>query len=186
MILRTLTPFLSLIIAILLYFFLIQPQYVDVVMLKGNVEEYDNATAQYQEFTRKLDNKLAKKMDRLVLDNERLDIFIPNSIDSIQLLVDLEAMAGQQKMLFGNVSIDEGDVDFSNTNSENEQVSAELATSDISFEVVGSYEQFKNFIHDLERSLTVFEIVNIKFVSVENSMFGQYAVTVRTFALPKS
>lgn len=184
MILRTLTPFLSLIIAVLLFFFVIQPQYTEITTIQSDTNEYVKATEGYQEFTRVLDEKLMEKQSRSTLDNERLDAFVPSTIEPTQLLVDLEAMAGRHNLLFGNISVDESDVDFSKAGEK--QVSSELTTADISFEVIGSYGQLKGFLGDLERSITLFEVVNLKFTVSEETLFGQYAITVRTYALPKS
>ena len=151
----------------------------------NDVTEYQNATAEYHHFMSLLDEKLAQKTNRAsaALDNERLDSFVPDSIDTTKLLVDLEGISNTHHMLFGNVAVDEGDAQVGASNT-GVSLGSELATADISFEVVGSYEQFKNFIRDIEHSLTLFEITKISFTSREDGVFGQYAVTVRAYALP--
>lgn len=184
MIFRTLTPFLSLIIAVLLGIFVIQPQLGEITTLQAEVSEYENAIAKYQEFTGKLDQKLAKKSKLDALENEQLDAFVFDKIDVTQLLVDIEAIAGQYHLLFGNIDVKEDGTDFKK-NAE-AQPSAELSTADISFEVIGSYDQFKSFMMDMERSLTLFEVTKIDFENTKDGLFQQYKVTVRVYALPKS
>ncbi len=186
MILRTLTPFLSLIIAGILFIFVIQPQYIAVVSLRNEVDEYNNATEKYNDFMRKLEEKLAAKGSRSALDNERLDTFVFDQIDTVQLLVDLEAMAKKKNLLFGNIEVNQGDVDMKNVTDDARTVGSELETADLTFEVVGTYEQFKSFLADVEQSLTLFEVIKLELISTEESLFQQFAVTVRVYALPKS
>lgn len=186
MILRTLTPFLSIIIAVLLFMFVVQPQYIEVVALQQEAEEYKSATERYQNFTKQLDEKLAKKSSRSALENERLDTLVLDEIDNVQLLVDLETMAKRQNLLFGNIGVEEGDEALRKVTDSTTATGEELITSDISFEVVGTYEQFKEFLREIEGSLTLFEVVKIELNSPEESMFQQFALTVRVYALPKS
>lgn len=186
MILRTLTPFLSLVIAIILFIFVIQPQYIEIVSLNSEVNEYVSATEKYQQFTAKLEEKLATKGSRSALENERLDTLVLEEIDATQLLVDLEVLAKQRNLLFGNVEISAGDIDVKKISNDADASGGELTTVDLSFEIVGTYEQFKNFLSDVERSLTLFEVVKMELVSTEESLFQQFAITVRVYALPKS
>ena len=186
MILRTLTPFLSLVIAIILFIFVIQPQYIEIVSLNSEVNEYVSATEKYQQFTAKLEEKLATKGSRSALENERLDTLVLEEIDATQLLVDLEVLAKQRNLLFGNVEISAGDIDVKKISNDADASGGELTTVDLSFEIVGTYEQFKNFLSDVERSLTLFEVVKMELVSAEESLFQQFAITVRVYALPKS
>src|SRR3989344_5405340 len=58
----------------------------------------------------------------------------------------------------------------------------DFITTDISFDVIGSYEQFRSFLRQLESSLVMLEIVDLKFTSGEGFL-QQYSFTLRHHAL---
>lgn len=184
---RTLTPVLSIIIAVLLFVFFTQTQFAEIGAIQKEIEEYASATEQYNTFSALLQQKLSTKTNQSVYDSERLDTLIPATLDSARLIVDLEKITQNNSLLFGNVTV-EGDDSVAvrgSSNSESE-VTEELDTVDVSFEVIGTYVQFKNFLRDLERSLTLFEVIDLKYSVTEDSPFQQFALTVRSYGLPKS
>ncbi len=187
MISRTLTPILSLVIALILFVFFVRPQYAEVITIQSEIDEYQKAIAQYAEFTNKLEAKIAAKEGRSALQNEQLDQLVPNEIDDAQALVDIEALAQRYNLLFGNTSVETGDTELkrkSDPATMSEEGGDELRTADISFGVIGTYDQFKSFLADLEKSLSLYEVTQISFNTGESS-FQQFEVTVRVYALPK-
>jgi Tfp pilus assembly protein PilO len=187
---RTVTPIVSIILAILLFMFFVQPQYDEVKGLRKDRDDYREATTQYDAFNKKLQDKINQKNDFSMSDKERLEEFMPNDLDSSELLVKLEQIVKRHNMLFGNIKADdgagkellgrvpqEGDESEENANTE------ELVSLDISFSVIGTYTQFKDLLVDLESSLTLFEIIDIKLDEGGETQFQQYAITVRAFAL---
>lgn len=183
---RTLTPILSLLIAVFLYTLFTQPMYDQVVALEQEVAEYKRATEQYQVFSAELQEKISIKENRSAYDSERLDMLVPEEVNDVRLLVDLEAMAESQNLLFGNIAIDSGDTELSGQSSNEAKVQAqdELRTTDITFEVVGTYEQFKNLLRNIENSLQLLEVTNVGF-AVTEGLFQQFTITVRAYAFPK-
>ena len=186
---RTLTPVFSIIIAVLLYFFFISPEYEEIKKIKEDTANYARAVNSYNDFYAKVDAKLAAKRNQSPAVVERINKFIPPDLDVAQNITDLEQMAKTQGMLFGNISseVSYGDLVRGNSNqnsSGNGTGSQELQIADITFDVIGTYEQFKAFLLDVESSLSLFEITEIKF-SASSAVFEQFTVSVRTYALPK-
>lgn len=188
MISRTLTPILSIIVAVMIAYFFILPKYETTQLVRAEIQEYETAVEKYNEFSNKLDEKLAIKTERPAIDNEHLDTLVPSEIDDTQLLVDLETLVTKQTMLFGNISI-KGNTTIYQQGSEadtssGQQISRQLVSLDISFDVIGSYEQFQLFLSELERSRTLYEVVSLSYTPSE-SAFQQFSLTVRVYALPK-
>jgi len=187
---KSITPTLSIVASIILFVFFTQPLYQEVREINAEIQDYTKTTNDYEIFNAELSALLSQKNTIRVADRERLDRIIPNALDNTRTLVDLEAMASSHNLLFGNVDVKVGQPkSFTGTNSNNSvaqfQPNQLMVTSDISFDVIGSYEQFKNFIRTIEGSLTFMEVKEISFSSSEG-MFQQYSVTVQTYALPKS
>lgn len=184
---RTLTPVLSIIIAVLLFVFFTQTQFTEIKALQKETEEYASASAQAGAFRALLQQKLSIKNNQSVYDSERLETLIPGTLDSTRILIDLEKITQNNNLLFGNIKVKGGDTVVSaDTNTNESEITEELDVVDVSFEVIGTYEQFKNFLRDLERSLTLFEVIDLKYSVIENSPFQQFALTVRSYGLPKS
>ncbi len=185
---RTLTPISSILIALLLGIFFIQPEYTKVLDTQREIDEYQSAIEQYASFSALLEQKLTEKQNRSVNENEQLDLLVPEVVNSAQLLVDLEYMAESHSMLFGNILVTGGKTALTNQSTSGtvkEESRDELYTVDISFEVIGTYEQFKSYLRDIESSATLFEVTKITFAPTED-MFQQFSVTVRIHTLNES
>lgn len=184
---RSLTPILSLVISVLLVAFFVMPQYTEIQSIQQEIDKHTDAIAKYDEFTSTLAKKLEIKTSRSAAQNEQLDKLVPESIDDTKLLVDLEALAQSHNLLFGNTEILKSDMELKHKKDAPDAVveeSDELDTVDISFDVLGTYDQFKQFILDVERSSTLFEVTKISFDS-SNSPYQQISLTVRVYALPE-
>ena len=189
--LRTVTPIVSILLAILLFLFFIQPQYEVAKGLRKDRDDYRDAAKQYAVFDQKLQVKIKQKSDFNMSDKERLEEFMPSELDSSVLLVKLEHLAKQHNMLFGNIKADDdagkellGRAKQTDGKTEEAAHNEELVSLDINFSVIGTYAQFKDFLADIEGSLTLFEIIDIKLAEGGETQFQQYSLTVRSFALP--
>lgn len=188
---KSLIPTLSITIAIVLFIFVSQPQFATISTLNQEISAYKDTTKRYQEFNAELSALMSTKNNIRISDRERIDTMIPTSIDNTRLLVDIEAMAKRNSLLFGNITIETGannfDIKKSNENVSDTQASnhSTLVTNDISFEVIGTYEQFKSFLSEIESSLTLMEVIKIS-LKAQNGTFQKYAITVQTYALPNT
>ena len=184
----TLTPILSIVVAILAYLFYTQPEYDKVLALKDNIAKHEEAVSKYTEFNSEM-SRLQTKMNGISQsDKERLQLLIPTKIDTTHLLVDLEKIAEESGVLFGNVEAEEEqhareltDEELFNSSSID---TTTLTSTDISFAIIGNYEQFKGFLKKLEGSLPLFEITEISLETSEET-FQQFEVSIRAFAIPE-
>ena len=187
MIARTLSPFLSIIVAIVLFVFFIKPTYYETNALRDDAREYREAASSYIEFTEILKQKIEEK-EKFTSGEKKLNLLIPEEIDSTQLLVDLKSLANRNGLLFGNIVVVEGEALDMEEEDEDSVIDerARLVPTDISFELIGTYSQFKSFLEDLESSQVLFEVTSLAFDTAEQKMFQQFSFTVRTYALPSS
>ena len=187
MIARTLSPFLSIIVAIVLFVFFIKPTYYETNALRDDAREYREAASSYIEFTEILKQKIEEK-EKFTSGEKKLNLLIPEEIDSTQLLVDLKSLANRNGLLFGNIVVVEGEALGVEEGDEDSVIDARarLVPTDISFELIGTYSQSKSFLEDLESSQVLFEVTALTFDTTEQKMFQQFSFTVRTYALPSS
>lgn len=187
---RTLTPALSIIAAVAIYFLFIKPQYADIQLVNQERASYEQAAQDYANFTHKIDALEARRNAVSLVERDRLDQFLPASLDAAQSFVDLQAAAQRANLLFGNVALGED----TSTNGAQPAVQydefgnpvsapAEPVYADLSFAVIGTYDQFKAFLTEIEKSLTLFEVTKIE-AEASHGQLMQFDMTVRTYAMP--
>lgn len=182
---RTITPFLSIVIAVLLLFFFTQPQYDNIQVVQKEIDEYSSATEKYKEFSTKLEEKLNSIQTYSLVQNSRLARLAPQDLDEAKLLVDIEDIVKRQNMLFGNIDVETRTIESNEGPDAIVSEETELITVDVTFEAIGTYEQFKSLLRSLEQSLTLLEVTEISFSVIEDSPFQQYGLTVRAFGIPQ-
>jgi len=183
---RTITPILSIAIALFVFFFFVQPRLDTIKLLRAEAQQYEDAVERATELNALLSNLITQKNSINQVNQERLNALIPTEIDEVRLLVDLNEIARSHNMLIGNIQVDQGD---SNNSAETESENGGIVDienfvhSDISFGLIGTYEQFKEMLRDIEQSLIRMEVINITFNAGEGTL-QQFDVTVRAYALP--
>lgn len=190
---RATTPIFSIVIAILIFFFVIQPKFDEIKLLRTETDEYNAATAQYAAFNAKVQELILKRDSVKISDRDRLDLLIPEKINDTRLLVDVEAIAKKNNVFLVGVETSNDNIDPSSltaANSEGQteneiESSNDLLTSEITFTLIGEYFDFKNFLRDIETSITLMHITKIH-VAGNSEKFKLFNVTVRTYALPDS
>ena len=185
---RTVTPILSAIIAILIFVFFTKPEYEKITALKETKESYVDTIKKYEKFNTDLNNLISKKNDIPESDRDRINEFVPSQIDTALLIVKLEKLSKDNGLLFGNIKANDGADKKLTANDPNKDGSAdasELVSADISFDVIGTYPQFKNLLKSIESSLTLVEVTRISLNSKADTQFSQYSLTVRVYGLGK-
>jgi Tfp pilus assembly protein PilO len=183
---RTVTPIFSIIIALVVFFFYTKPMFAEIKATQSETAEFAEAVSRAEELNAELSNKLSKIRAFNAESLDRLDVLVPPSINEVKVLTDLSEIARSRNMLFGNISVENSDVAVGDVvkSSGTQSVSYEdIANTDIAFSLIGTYDQFKAFLADVEQSLVMMEVTNITF-NVGEGDLQQYELSVRLFALP--
>jgi large-conductance mechanosensitive channel len=184
---RTITPIFSIIIALLIFFFYAKPEFAVIKSTQGEAEQYNDAAATAAALNSELNALVNKKRSFSAGDLARLDALVPADINEVKILTDLNEIARTHNMLFGNIDVKNSDTEVSSANqaeAPGQKVAyTDFVTSDITFSLIGTYEQFKAFLADVEKSLVLLEVLDIEFTAGEGNL-QQYTLTVRSFSLP--
>ena len=112
--------------------------------------------------------KLSENLERLISQyNERkndiasLSKAIPNGQNVSELLVNLEAIASENGLIFNSVNFKPKDL---------KAVSVKTLMAEI--KVVGSYPAFLNYLKAIETSLRIFDVVSVSFSGVNPGQIG--------------
>lgn len=189
---KSLTPTLSILAALILFFLFTKPQYAEIQMTLNEIGQYEAAIEDYKNYNATLETRLAEKNAVQTADRVRLDTLVPQVIDVPRTLIEIEDIARKNQMLFGNLTIVDSTTSGGSsetliqnpdgTYGSSETPSREYIRKRISFEVIGTYGQFKSFLRMIESNLTLMEVVEMS-LGTGTDTFQQYAVTVEIYAL---
>lgn len=181
---RTLIPIISIVIAITIFFAFVRPLFSDVRIIQDEIVRIEEQLSKKTDLTEEVQSLLAVKKSHSATNIERLEAMIPDTIDEVKIIADLSALAEAHNMLFGNIFVESENDGDSQTNASREFNGVALVSSDITFGLVGNYDQFKLMLADIERSLVLLDVLQITFSAGEGDLV-QYSLKVRTYAMPE-
>lgn len=174
-------PIIFLVIAGAVFFGYINSAYSSLSTLRKEAAEYDQALTRSKDLQSQRDELLARANAFPEADKNRLEKLIPDHIDNVRLILDLDAMAGRYAMRIKNVTIQSAAARSSRGQIGPDEKDYESVV--LSFSVTGTYDTFRSFLADLERSLRLVDVVGLTFASQNEAGIYDYTVKVRTYWL---
>jgi len=185
-----LIPILMLLGAVGLFLGYVQPTYtVDIAALTSEIRDYDAALAAAKQFKEK-EIELTQQQATIPSDQlARLDAFLPDSVDNVQLILDLNSLAtrsGVQLSEFDIVGMDDDGQESSEPGTPQAAFPLEsddpVESIELSFSATGTYLAFRTFLDGVEASLRPLDIVEL---SIQDSQTGVYTydITLRLYWL---
>lgn len=119
-------------------------------------------------------------------DRSRLDSFIPDRIDTVDFVYDINNIAARHGMILRAVKIKNNAERDAEGLSSRELAVTEAAGADtiaemgMSFQVAGTYDSLLGFLDDLSQSLRVADVTFLSFSNGENGL-NQYSVELKTY-----
>lgn len=152
------------------------PFYEDISAYRTQVASYNEALDNSKALENERD-KLTTKYNAITPGNlDKLSKFLPNNVDNIRLILEIEKLAGPYGMVLKDVKYNAVSTDNANAApqaggavqaSEVSPVSNNnnYGSWDLEFSTQGTYANFLNFIKALESNLRIVEISSIEFSS---------------------
>jgi Tfp pilus assembly protein PilO len=142
-----------------LFFFYTKPAYDGVRTVQTQIDQYDQALNKAAELQRLKQSLLSRYNAFNPADVDRLHKLLPDHVDNVRLVLDLDTLASQHGFALQNVVID-----APGTTAQDEQVSIgpSRQTYDsltLKFATSGTYPKFVEFINSLESSLRLVDVV---------------------------
>lgn len=158
---RTLISFLFLAGAVALFFLYTKPAYDGVRAIQDQIMQYDQALDKAAELQRLKQSLLSRYNAFNPIDVDRLHKLLPDHVDNVRLVLDLDTLASQHGFALQNVVIDAaGSVKTA------EQAAPVIGPSrqtfdslTLRFATAGTYPKFVEFVTALERSLRIVDVV---------------------------
>lgn len=178
-----LLPVIALIIAAVIFFAYIQPRFAGPIEeLQAQIAGYDAALAAAEEFTEREAELINERNAIAPEELERLSKFLPDGVDNVQLILDLDALAARSGMTlsgFDVASMPGAEGESSNTGPLIEE-NGPVESIDVTVEAAGSYGALQTFLAGVENSLRLVDVVE---VGIETSATGiyKYELTFRVY-----
>lgn len=113
-------------------------------------------------------------------ERDKLALLLPDSVDTVDLLVKINSIGKSSAMTLSNVKIKVEEAKSGKVGAQTKI--AGLGTVTFSFGVSGSYGAFRQFLGNLERNFRLVDISAITFSSVEKEPY-QYNIELKTYWL---
>jgi len=164
-------PVLLILIAIGLFFGYVNPTYTGAVAaLRTEIQGYDAALAAADKFAEKERALLAERNSIPAEGLARIESFLPDGVDNVQLILDLNSLASRSGLTLSNF-----DVGTPAETSGGDRLSlaseSPVESLDISVSATGSYAALKTFLLGAEWSLRPLDLTDI---SISESKTGVY------------
>lgn len=174
---KFLTPILLVIVAGAVFFLYIDPQYANVKKLKAEAAQYDQALNNSKQLQTVRDELLSKYNTFSTSDITKLQKMLPDNVDNVRLILDIDGIASKYGMTIRNVLIDQTKpaTDLGPDESKYQSIA-------LRFSVNSTYDNFRNFLADLEQSLRIVDVVGVSF-NASDTDFSEYGISLKTYWL---
>ncbi len=187
---RIFLPFITLIASIAIVMLIVRPQYDRILLLNTQEQELDEALLKAEELTQRSNELSAKLTSISPEDLDRLDIFLPKTIDNVKLIVELDILRIGNGLVMKNITVsdvreDREDVEVNAFGFavEEENINP-YKTADIGLTIEGEYQDILDFMTDVEGSLRLVDIRSINFTSISETDLFSANLILETYWLP--
>lgn len=180
---RLLIPIIFIGTAIGLFVVYTNPTYQTIKGLQVQNNSYDEALTKAQKLRSLRDELLQKRNTITSSDLQKLSHVLPDNVDNIRLIIDVNHIAAQHNLILTNVDLgDLGQGQKSKPDAGGAGDGNQIGSVVIGFSITSDYDSLLSFLHDLEHSQ---RLLDIQKFSLTTSPTGQILLTlsVRTYWL---
>ena len=169
-------PFVALAVALGIFFGYVNPTWSgSIADARAAIVSYNQALAAAQAFAEH-EKELAADRDAMDPEHlERLALLLPNSVNNIGKVIDLNALAARSGLKVSSIDVAPGQV--AAVSAEAAQTGAPPEQSiDFSFVATGTYESLKTLLQGIEKSA---RLLDVQELSIQGSDTGVYTYRMR-------
>lgn len=185
---RLIIAAIGFVIAGAIFFLYTQPAYNKLQGERTKIAQYDAALDKAAELQSLKQNLLDRYNAFNSSDVERLQKLLPDHVDNVRLILDLDSLAGRYGLGLQNVEVSTSDSGGSKSaigviGTSNQKYESLTLT----FATLGTYEAFTRFLSDLETSLRIVDLAALSITSASSGESREpiysFKITLRTYWL---
>lgn len=177
---RTILSIIMVVAAVLGVVFYALPTYQSAQALRTEEQELDSALDNARRLQAARDDLLERFNAFSARDLERLETMVPDNIDNVKMIIELDALASQYGLSIQNIDVVEEELTLEEQQLADNRNYGEV---ELNLGLVGPYERFVTFVEDVERSLRLIDVQSIAFQTTDIRDNYQYDMVVRTYWL---
>jgi hypothetical protein len=180
-------PLAAIVIAVGIFLGYVNPTYQgSIKTLQAQIKRYDNALVAAGKFSKREEELTAQRNQIPAAAIARLESFLPDSVNNVQLILDLNELAARSNIRIAGFSISDDTKKNGGASSGVQSLPLDsgkpVDSLDISINATGTYAAFRTFLSSVEHSLRPLDVTQL---SVADSATGIYAyqITFRIYWL---
>jgi Tfp pilus assembly protein PilO len=166
--------------SIAIFFGYINSEYAHIGDQRAQAAQYDLALNNATELRTERDNLLKKYNNFNPADVARITSLLPDGVDNVKLVLDINDVASRYGMNIKDIKIDQSD--DSQSSSQFGPSNTPYGSLALSFTITSSYENFLLFLQDLEKNLRLVDLTGLSFTANKDSTYD-FNVTLQTYWL---
>jgi len=191
-------PLLALVFAIALFFLYVKPTFSGpIAATRTQIASYNDALAAADRFQQK-EAQLTQQRAQIPADSlARLNDFLPDGVDNVQLILDLDALAARSGITLSDFNTTGNNTTTGTTPTATPTAPAStiptlgqqaLSSGDptdslsLTFKATGTYSAFRTFLAGMENSLRPLDVTDLQVTQSDTGVYS-YAVTTRIYWL---
>lgn len=175
------TALILIIIALALFFTFTSSEYDSLKEKRELAAEYRNVIDNVERITQKRDELLLEYNSIPKSEIDRLFKILPDNVDSVRLVLDLDTIASRYGISVDNVRV-ETKADDGRSLIVLPEYGVPYEKVTVSFSFVSNYQGFTQFLADLERSLRIMDIRSATF-QVSDAGLYEHKLVIDTYWL---
>lgn len=178
---KQIVPIILILASVGLFIFFTNKEYQQVKVLQKEIASYNKALGKSREVLKKRADLQAKYAQFSNSDLDSLSKMIPDHVDNVQLILDLNGIARKRNMAISKIKITESQTSGSGAVA----IGPDSRAYDsilVSFRTSAPYESVLGFIRDMEQGLRLVDITDFSFKADPKNV-NEYSVTLRTYWL---
>lgn len=183
---RYIFPIILIAAAVGLFYMYTDPTYQEIKEIRTDSKQYDEALERSRELISIRDELLNKYNNFESASLDRVKKLLPDNIDNVRLIIEINDIASQYGMQLEDVSLSQVQEEQSNNRQNNRsaqpQTQKDYHEMKLEFSVETTYNDFLAFIRDLEQSLRLIDVNGISFTA-GNEEVQSYSVAITTYWL---
>lgn len=175
------TALALLLLSVGLFYTFISPHYDKVMALRDQSNKYKEILANVIELGKKRDTLTARYNNLPENEIARLEKVLPGNVDTVNLAMNFDSIAAKYGISIKTIrTSDQGDSPTGEVIQTDTGKSYQPVT--VSFSFVATYDNFRSFMQDIEKSLRIVDVESVAFASAPNGL-NSYNVSVKTYWL---
>lgn len=186
---------LLIIIAIVMIVMVLKPEFAEIQYNQNEIAQYRKALEQAGLYNNTLQALLQRASDISFGDREALERFLPDRVDVAMVSRDIKNIIDRNGMLLLEIEAEASDAatvestgrrtsedGFIRGEALESEARNDLAAIRFSVDVIGSYEQMKNMLRDLEQNAYPLRLAMFSFDAPSDSELYNYSLELETYS----